>query len=345
MVRKNLLSSFTVRRVNASTFAITEDDTYGEHPIIYAKVHPKAPVIILSDTGCDAPSKRSKDAKYTHLRHLLEECPVEANDNKPLNPSCSRSYIVICSHCHFDHIGGISQFRSASIVASATGDYFVLKDLPEHSLCKFIGIPTPQYKVTCWAEDSSRLCYTPRSGAVCEPAHEKLFARKDPDLVDLDITIYNTPGHTPDSLAFYDHAERHIYIGDSFYELASPNRHDIVYLGPIIFPKEGNWITYLESMNRLLRAMRTLNQQRDDGVPRVKLSAGHSTVGEDAEDLLSGILWEFDAIIDGKVPVVSEDVIRGEVHCLWHTDKSKWAVRAPRRLCDEARRHKEAMSR
>ncbi|GAB7343911.1 hypothetical protein MBLNU457_1866t1 [Dothideomycetes sp. NU457] len=325
MVRRNLLSSFTVRRVNASTFAITEDDKYGEHPIIYAKIHPKAPVIILSDTGCDASSKRSKDAKYTHLRQLLEDCPVEANNNEPLNPSSSRAYIVICSHCHFDHIGGISQFKDASIVASAAGMDFVLSDLPEHSLCKFIGIETPMYLVSCWAADSTRLFWSPQLGAISDMPSVSLSDDDGPPdihFTNLGITIYNTPGHTPDSLAFYDHAERHIYIGDSFYELAPPSRQDIVYRGPIIFPKEGNWITYLESMNHLLREMRTLNQQRDDGVPRVKLSAGHSTVGEDAEDLLSGILWEFHAIIDGKVPVVSEERFRGEIYYLWHTDKS-----------------------
>jgi len=200
-----------------------------------------------------------------------------------------------------------------------------------------IGIPTPQYTVTCWAPDTSRLIFSPKYGANYEPSLGLLSDIASSDATDLGITIYNTPGHTPDSLAFYDHAERHIYVGDSFYELSSPKRHDIVYRGPIIFPKEGNWIKYLQSMNHLLREMRTLNQQRDDGVPRVKLSCGHSTVGEDAEDLLSGILWEFHGIIDGKVPIISEEEIRGEVHCLWHADKSKWAVRAPKRLCEEAR--------
>jgi hypothetical protein len=50
-------SSFTTRKLNQSTFLITENDTYREHPLIYVKVHPTIPVIIIGDTGCDRPSR------------------------------------------------------------------------------------------------------------------------------------------------------------------------------------------------------------------------------------------------------------------------------------------------
>lgn len=51
-------SSFTTRKLNGSTFVITEDDAYAEHPLIYVKVHSRAQVLIVSDTGCDKASKR-----------------------------------------------------------------------------------------------------------------------------------------------------------------------------------------------------------------------------------------------------------------------------------------------
>lgn len=50
-------SSFTTRKLNSSTFVITEDDAYAEHPLIYVKVHPRAQVLVVSDTGCDKASK------------------------------------------------------------------------------------------------------------------------------------------------------------------------------------------------------------------------------------------------------------------------------------------------
>jgi hypothetical protein len=50
-------SSFTAKKLNRSTFLITENDAYREHPLIYVKVHPTIPVIIIGDTGCDRPSR------------------------------------------------------------------------------------------------------------------------------------------------------------------------------------------------------------------------------------------------------------------------------------------------
>ena len=50
-------SSFTARKLNRSTFLIAEKDAYREHPLIYVKVHPTIPVVIIGDTGCDRPSK------------------------------------------------------------------------------------------------------------------------------------------------------------------------------------------------------------------------------------------------------------------------------------------------
>lgn len=52
-------SSFSVTRVNATTFLIVEDDSWGEHPHIYAVLHPTAPLLILSDTGCDSPRRKN----------------------------------------------------------------------------------------------------------------------------------------------------------------------------------------------------------------------------------------------------------------------------------------------
>ena len=63
-------SSFTSKRVNSSTFVIREDDAYKEHPFIYLKIHPRAPIILLSDTGCDEPSEEHKNGRSfpTELR-------------------------------------------------------------------------------------------------------------------------------------------------------------------------------------------------------------------------------------------------------------------------------------
>lgn len=93
---------FTCTRLNPSTFRIVEADKYGEFPFIYAKVYDS--VIVLIDTGCGG-AARDPGVKLTSLRDFIETYPVQENDRKPINPGGRKSYIVICTHCHYDHIG------------------------------------------------------------------------------------------------------------------------------------------------------------------------------------------------------------------------------------------------
>lgn len=93
---------FTCTRLNSSTFRIVEADKYGEFPFVYAKIYDS--VIVLIDTGCGG-AARDPHVKLTSLRDFIETYPVEQNDDKPLNSGGRKSYVVICTHCHYDHIG------------------------------------------------------------------------------------------------------------------------------------------------------------------------------------------------------------------------------------------------
>ena len=79
-----------------------EDNKWRENPLIYAKVYNS--VIVLVDTGCGGASK-DPNVQLTSLRTFIETYPVSANGGKPLNPTAERGYVVICTHCHYDHIG------------------------------------------------------------------------------------------------------------------------------------------------------------------------------------------------------------------------------------------------
>lgn len=92
---------FTASRLNGTTFQIVEDDKFLEMPIIYAKVYRS--VFVLMDTGCGG-AARDPSVELRSLRSFLETVPVKDNGEAPLNSGGEREYLVICTHCHFDHI-------------------------------------------------------------------------------------------------------------------------------------------------------------------------------------------------------------------------------------------------
>ncbi|KAH7367678.1 beta-lactamase-like protein [Plectosphaerella cucumerina] len=273
--------AFTCEKLNSTTFVLEEHDRWSENPLIYAKVLPET--IILIDTGCGG-SKQTPGIEGT-LKDFLENTPVKANNSRPLNHGATRQYTVICTHCHYDHIGGISEFADDSqttIWASALGRSIIENPtrLSSASLCRFVGIATPKYAVTNWAEDRDCLSNvgSPGSGLV----------------------VYQTPGHTPDQVAIWDPTERHLFVGDTCYEDA-----------PILFPNGGNILQYGQSIQKLRGLVRGWDRYDNLGTDdraklphRVKIASGHNTRNADAEELLSKV--------DNFLAKVSSGEVEGE---------------------------------
>lgn len=95
-------AAFTAERLTHSVFKIVEyDDIFSEHPFIYAKIFPE--VIVIIDSGCGGASN-NPDIEVKSLREFVETWPVVDNADVPLNPDGKRKYIVVCTHCHYDHI-------------------------------------------------------------------------------------------------------------------------------------------------------------------------------------------------------------------------------------------------
>ena len=309
---------FTCTRLNSTTFLIIEADNYGEWPFIYAKIYTTPPLLVLSDVGCGTMSCATSVAQ-TSLRQYLESYPTPSNHGQPLNAQ-KAPYLIICTHCHYDHIGGIEQFTddaSTAILASFDGKEFVENDLPTHSLCRFLNIPTPQYTITQWAHDRESLHH---------PAHQKKL---------LGLQILSTPGHTPDELAWYDEQERWLFVGDTFYERFNA---DLKAEIPIIFPTEGNWVEVIASLEKMLDFVRGKNAECEKN--RVKIGCGHITSEVDGEEILLAVGEFFWNVVYGKVPVTETKEIRGELVDLWkEKGHPRFSVRGPRRLVDEARKH------
>lgn len=306
-------------------------------------------LLLITDTGCNAP--REDNLKISSLRRYLEEFPVE--DDKPLNEGGQKDYVILCSHSHYDHILGIPEFLKndlkvneqrgqVSFIASGYDRSFIEKDLDKHSLCRYIKVPTPQYTVSHWAEHLSYLTYP-----FSPPVNTTPFA--------LRVQTIQIPGHTPDSLAWYDIDEAHLYVGDTFYtRQRSFNVPGLPSLpgGPsnaaIIFPREGNLFDFMKSLDCLLDFVQFQNQSlervwREEGgvgkPRRVKVGCGHVTMADDAEAMIEEVTSFFDDIIKGKVPVKQSSEKRGVVFDFWEhvNEAGRFDVLAPRKLVDDVR--------
>lgn len=185
--------------------------------------------------------------------------------------------------------------------------------------------------MTHWAEDNEHYSAPPltiNGGAS--------ISNETGTTSDLNITFLQTPGHTPDSLSWYDAAEKWLYIGDCFYDAGEHNM-------PVVWPMHGDLVVWSESMRGLrgfvARENATLAGEGDER--RVKLAAGHQTSHADAAEILYRLEAFWQRVLHGKVPGVEFKEGDGIAWGHWRERdlaSGLW-FRMPVRLMEEARRH------
>lgn len=242
-----------------------------------------------------------------------------------LNPTGATPYLVILSHCHYDHIlglgpilhpakaAGLPQSASTLITSSSYARSFLepRATLREHSLCNSMSLACPAYKTTQWAHHNQQL-------SISHPRLQII-----PLL--LPITTLHTPGHTPDSLSWYDTEERALYVGDALYEAPAP----------ILFPSEGNLADWWRSVDMLIAFATGRNAAH--GEKRVTLSAGHFTVGVDALSCLLEVKAFMGRVLRDEVGFEEQPLKRGERFGQWQ-EEGRFSLGAPLRIVTEGRR-------
>lgn len=210
--------------------------------------------------------------------------------------------------------GGIAQFvgKTSSIWASSNDKGFIENDLPTSSLCRFVGMETPEYTVTNWANDG-------------ESIRHDASGRLSSDTQDLGLVIYHTPGHTPDELAIWDVTERTIFVGDSLYEWAD-----------IIFPIDGNLHDYAATLSKLQALVKGWNQDAPTET-RVKMACGHTTSGADAEEFLHEVERFFSKVRRGLVEPEDRGEVRGYKVVAFQREDGRISFLGPKQLFDDVR--------
>lgn len=123
------------------------------------------------------------------------------------------------------------------------------------------------------------------------------------------VTIFHTPGHTPDEIALYDYAEMMLYVCESLYEYES-----------IVFPSEGPIVTWFESMDFLCWLVEAMNSKASDG-RKVQMNSGHHTVLQPALEILLAAKAFMKDVVNGKERVKERRQNRGEEMVIY---EQKW---------------------
>ncbi|KAI6096484.1 Metallo-hydrolase/oxidoreductase [Pisolithus croceorrhizus] len=296
----SIIPAFKARRLTSSTFLIIEwDGMYNEHPFIYARIVSAVQTMLILDTGCGGASNNPRIG--VSLRKFIETVPIEENERAPLNPGGRLAYVVIQSHCHYDHILGMEAFTSDSVILGSGHDptFTSQENLAAHSLCAILGIGTPSYKLN-----------------LVPHLHDIVSVNK----VSLGVTVLHTPGHTPDGLALWDANESMLYVGDTRYED-----------DPIIFPEEGNLPDWFATVGNLLAFV--CKQPDPDNV---RINCGHAAVMKLAIEVLRATKEFMKDVVPGTEPLRRRFQTRGQWVVEYKQKSGRFSPICPERLVLEA---------
>lgn len=152
----------------------------------------------------------------------------------------------------------------------------------------------------------------------------------------LGVTIFHTPGHTPDEIALFDEAEMMLYVGDSLYEYEH-----------IIFPNQGSITTWFSSMEFLVSFVKAKNAQVTSsttgaaGPREMLINSGHVTTLRPALDVLLSAITFMQDVVDGREKAKKREWRQGEATVTYEQEGNRFSLRCPERLVLEARQVKE----
>ncbi len=305
--------------INDSTYLVINHDSYVEYPFMYVKLYPELPLALVVDTGVGAQNgaegTQAQEFKSFIEAEILPKHPISCKEGEEYE------YLVFCTHCHFDHIGGIEAFSDggAQIVASSFNKSFLAPENRDaNSLCSAFGTKLPEYQIDRFVADGQRLKHRGK---------------------DLGLVVLHTPGHTPDSLALYDEHESWIFVGDTLYQRSKEQPWRETQVVPIVLVVQSDWADYVASLKKLHDF---IDSTQTHSSTQIYLSSGHTTSGEDALSFVQDAITLVGRVVAGEVPVIAElagdevapgGILGNETFILWQDDgEPLFSLLAPERF-------------
>ena len=137
----------------------------------------------------------------TGLRPLLPQLP----------PSGAKPLIAAATHGHFDHVGALHEFGDRRAHAAEADRYATMPD--ELTLAPwFRELESPVDALPCasWRARDYRVAPAPLG--------ERLLEGTRIDLGGRSLTVLHLPGHSPDSIGFFDEPRGLLFSGDALYD-------------------------------------------------------------------------------------------------------------------------------
>eukprot|EP01120_Amphizonella_sp_Union-15-10_P014296 TRINITY_DN6883_c0_g1_i1.p1 TRINITY_DN6883_c0_g1~~TRINITY_DN6883_c0_g1_i1.p1 ORF type:complete len:387 (-),score=66.95 TRINITY_DN6883_c0_g1_i1:86-1246(-) len=208
--------AFTLTRTSERVWKIVESDPWKQYPFIYVLIGWDK--IILIDSGCGT----------QNLHHYILQ-------NKTLLNPHEWPILLIVTHTHFDHIGGVTHFcgqEGCLGICCGSNNKTFSNNYETNSLAlAFPGAKVKNFEVSQWLNDGD-LIYLDDKDKQKSKSLEVIF----------------TPGHTPDSIALYFHGGKRLFVGDSLYPFTAIH---LDCLG-------SNLPDYVSSMNKLNKFLETV---------------------------------------------------------------------------------------
>ena len=180
---------FTAEDLGNGLWKIVEADRHGQYPFTYAIMAGAAPTrCVLIDTGCGT-------ADYKAF--------LDAHVNKDGLP-----YYVICTHVHFDHVGGAHSFAPEAPIAMGGAAQAFTNNYELTSLGAAHGCPVQPFAVSHWLAHGEKVPLCPAADGVAPP---------DGAAAALELEVLHIPGHTPDHIALWWESEALLFVGDHIY--------------------------------------------------------------------------------------------------------------------------------